>query len=202
MSLLHKIKTGARWLHQNQKTIEAAMQLNVIYGKSVLRDACKIAKAIDEPLKVPTIGEVWKHIQPLLPSKQELIENAFSNCIQTEENYRLMSQTVNFLATRNDSEVTSLIFHGEDHLTFALRINSKPYTGYVSNEYIYISGSLNETISFYDLEKLNLNDWNNYPKNNKECDDFTFYEIESFALWYMHEHDAAICEDDELFVAS
>ena len=179
MSLLHKIKTGARWLHQNQKTIEAAMQLNVIYGKRVLRDACKIAKAIDEPLKVPTIGEVWKHIQPLLPSKQELIENAFSNSIKCEENYRLMSQAINFFATRNDSEVTQLIFHGEDHLTFALRINSKPYTGYVSNEYIYI-----------------------YPKNNKECDDFTFYEIESFTLWYMHEHDAAICEDDELFVAS
>lgn len=175
MSFLHNIKKGARWLHQNQKTIETAIQLKSIYGKAVLQDACKIAKVIDEPLKVPTIEEIWKVIKPLLPSKQELIESAFSNCIKCEENYRLMSQAITFFATRG-KEVNSLIFHDENYLSFSLMINSKPYTGYVTNEYIYIYP----------------------PKGNEECDDFTFYEIESFSLWYMHEHDAAVCEDDEL----
>ena len=180
MSILHKIKSGARWLHQNQKTIETAMQLNCIYGKAVLRDAVRIAKIIDEPLKVPTIEEVYKRIQPLLPTKKELIEEVFSNCIECESNYRLMSQTVNFLATRGNEEVTQLMFHGEDTLTFALRINNKPYNGYCNHEYIYV-----------------------YPPQNKEDDDFTFYEIESFSLWYMHMHDEAVCEDDdELFFAS
>ena len=178
MSFLHKIKSGARWLHQNQSTIEAAMQLNVIYGKAVLRDAVKIAKIIDKPLKVPTIEEVYKRIRPLLPTKQELIEEAFSNCIACESNYRLMSQAMSFFATRG-KEVTQLMFHGEDTLTFALRINNKPYNGYCNHEYIYV-----------------------YPPQNKEDDDFTFYEIESFSLWYMNEHDEALCEDDELFVAS
>ena len=176
MSILHNFKKGARWLHQNQETIETAMQLNVIYGKAVLRDAVRIAKIIDEPLKVPTIEEVYKRIQPLLPTKKELIEEVFSNCIECESNYRLMSQTVNFLATRGN-EVTQLMFHGEDTLTFALRINSKPYNGYCNHEYIYV-----------------------YPPQNKEDDDFTFYEIESFSLWYMNEHEA-VCEDDELFIA-
>jgi hypothetical protein len=177
MSFLHNIKKGARWLHQNHKTIEAAMELNCIYGKAVLRDACKIAKAIDEPLKIPTIEEVWKVIKPLFPTKQELIQDAFNNCIKCEEKYRLMSQTIQFLATRGN-EVTQLMFHGEDTLTFALRINSKPYSGYVNHEYIYV-----------------------YPPKYKEDDDFTFYEIESFTLWYMHKHGEMVC-DDELFVAS
>jgi hypothetical protein len=179
MSFLHKIKSGACWLHQNQSTIEAKMELNFLYGKAALRDACKIAKVIDQPLKVPKIEQMWKHIQPLLPSKGEVIENAFSNCIKCEEKYRLISQALSFFATRSDKEITSLIFHDENYLSFSFVVNSKSFTGYITNEYIYI-----------------------YPPENNNDDDYTFYEIESFALWYMHEHDNAVCEDDEELVAS
>lgn len=170
MSFLHKIKKGARWLHQNQSAIEVALNLNFEYSKAVLKDMCSLAKVIDEPLKVPSISIAYQVIKPLLPSKEEVIQNMLANVIKCEDEYRLISETVNFLVSRGD-EINKMRFINNEFVEFSFRLADIEWEGFVEKDGICI----------IDNEDL-------YGEPQA-----TYHDITDFANWYV---DLAVRPED------
>lgn len=162
MSFLHNIKKGARWLHQNQSAIEVALNLNLQYSKAVLKDMCEIAKVIDEPLKVPSISTIYQVVKPLLPSKEEVVQSMLANVIKCEAEYRLISETVNFLVSRGN-EVSKMRFINNECVEFSFRLADIEWEGFVNKDGICI---------------IDDEDFYGEPQA-------TYHDVTDFADWYI-----------------